>query len=371
MRTKLYRVAVLVLIAAMAAWWAHATDIVQVAPASQPEKPFPIPIITLRGDSDQIGGDYGKQLAEPIRIMHDKYLRVWLANGMLEGMAMKAAKSFEVQLLPHHLKEIQAMARQLDMDERQVMLANCFLDLIPMFACSTISLPPAASPDGVARLGRNLDFASLNVADKQTVLLIFHPKDYYSFAAVSWPGLIGVLSGMNEHGLTLVNMEVRRSMAVPRAMPYTLLYRMVLERCKTVDEAVALLEKTPRQTANNLMLMDAQGNRAVVEITPEAVTVRKGVDGKGLFSTNHQRAQDTDTKGRCWRYDALNQMSSAQFGKIDVPAIERMLGRVSQGKMTLQSMVFEPANRVLWLSAGADAAHQEFHRLELTPYFKE
>ena len=54
------------------------------------------------------------------------------------------------------------------------------------------------------------------------------------------------------------------------AMPYALLYRTVLERCKTVEEAIALLETTPRQTANNLMLMDATGNRAVVEITPES-----------------------------------------------------------------------------------------------------
>ena len=52
-------------------------------------------------------------------------------------------------------------------------------------------------------------------------------------------------------------------------MPYTLLYRSVLEQCRTIDEAIAFLRNTPRQTANNLMLMDATGNRAVVEITPD------------------------------------------------------------------------------------------------------
>ena len=53
--------------------------------------------------------------------------------------------------------------------------------------------------------------------------------------------MIGVLSGMNEHGLTLANMEVDRPRRLPVAMPYTLLYRTVLERCRTVDEAIALL----------------------------------------------------------------------------------------------------------------------------------
>ena len=64
---------------------------------------------------------------------------------------------------------------------------------------------------------------------------------------------------MNEYGLCLANMEVDRQMRPPMAMPYTLLYRTVLEQCRTVDEAIDLLKRTPRQSANNLMLMDARG----------------------------------------------------------------------------------------------------------------
>jgi hypothetical protein len=175
---------------------------------------------------------------------------------------------------------------------------------------------------------------------------------------------------MNEHGLTLANMEVTRARRLPSAMPYILLYRTVLERCRTTDEAIALLEKTPRQSANNLMLMDAEGSRAVVEITPEKISVRRGEAGAALLSTNHQRGGDTDTPGRCNRYDSLHDASKQQFGKIDVAAVEKMLGAASQKKMTLQSMVFEPANRVIYLSAGSDAARKPFHKLDLKPRFE-
>ena len=58
-----------------------------------------------------------------------------------------------------------------------------------------------------------------------------------------------------------------------------------------------MLEKTPRQSANNLMLMDGAGNRAVVEITPESVIVRRAPEGQALLSTNHQRGDDLDTPG--------------------------------------------------------------------------
>jgi hypothetical protein len=37
--------------------------------------------------------------------------------------------------------------------------------------------------------------------------------------------------------------------------------------------------------------------------------------------------------------------------------------------MTLQSMVFEPANRVLYLAVGTEATTQPYHRLDLGPYF--
>ncbi len=257
------------------------------------------------------------------------------------------------------------------MEEREVMLANCFLDLVPMVACSTITLPASAAPDGVARFGRNLDFPSFNVADKNSVVLIYHPKDKYAFAAISWPGLVGVLSGMNEHGLALCNMEVTRSFALPRAMPYTLLYRTVLEQCRTVDEAIDLLKQSGRQTPNNLMLMDASGARAVAEITPREVIVRRADEREALISTNHHRGSGSgDRAGRCERYDYLHEESARDFGKIDQAKLQTMLGHVAQGKLTLQSMIFEPANRVIWLAVGKDAPNtQEFHRLDLKEKF--
>jgi predicted choloylglycine hydrolase len=105
----------------------------------------------------------------------------------------------------------------------------------------------------------------------------------------AWPGMIGVLSGMNEKGVCLANMEVKRNPRWPNALPYTLLYRSVLEQCSTLDGAISLLQKSPRQTANNLMLIDADGNRAVAEITPEAVHVRRAPANQALVCTNHQR----------------------------------------------------------------------------------
>lgn len=329
----------------------------------------PVPIIELRGNANEIGAEYAKDLGPQIKSLQG-YLDRYLKDDAQRAKAMAAAVFFEATLPQNYRDEVSSMASAIPLDEKKLMLAQCFLDLTPITACSTITLPASASPDGVARFGRNLDFPSFNMVDKSTVVLVFHPKDKNAFAAVTWPGLIGVLSGMNEHGLCLANMEVTRGMRFPSAMPYSLLYRKILEDCKTVDEAIDLLQKTPRQTANNLMLMDAAGNRAVAEITPTSVTIRRGVSDAALISTNHQRAQDADTEGRCDRYDYLHDTSKAEFGKIGADQIKSMLDHVSQGNMTLQSMIFEPANRVIYLARGKNATKGTYEKIELAPYFK-
>lgn len=334
-------------------------------------EPFPIRVVEMSGDPSAVGDAHGRALGGEIRGLHQRYLGQYFQNDFQRSLALGAARAFEPYLVPEHLAEIKALAAGSGVDEGQMLLAQCFLDVTPMTACSTVTLPADAAPDGVARFGRNLDFPSFDIADRFTRVLVFRPAGRNAFVSVGWPGMAGVLSGMNEHGLAIANMEVSRGLRMPAAMPYTLLYRSVLERCATTAEAVEFLKKTPRQSANNLMVMDAAGDRAVIEITPERVSVRRGAAGRALFSTNHQRGDDCDTAGRCGRYDCMHDRAVESFGRIDVARLQSMLHEVSQGDLTLQSMIFEPSERVLYLSAGKDAAAGTLHRLDLKRYFGE
>ena len=46
-----------------------------------------------------------------------------------------------------------------------------------------------------------------------------------------------------------------------------------------------------------------------------------------------------------------------------------MLGKVAQGNDTLQSMVFEPSNRVIYLATGTEATKNPYQKIELKKYF--
>lgn len=326
-----------------------------------------IDVVELAGTPADIGRGHGERLRGRIRVLEEQYLGSICGDDEGRQRALEAARPFLDELRPHHRAELLALAESVGLPADHMLLANCFLDLLPAIGCATVTLPAEAAPDGVARFGRNLDFPGHGVAAEQSLVIVVRGAGRHGFAAVTWPGLIGVLSGINEHGLTLANMEVARELRPAQAMPYALLYRTILEECATVAEAVAFLEGSPRQTANNLMLMDAGGERALVEIRPASITVRPGRKGAALLATNHQRGAEDPGAGRCRRYDCIADECASAWGTIDAAGLRRILAHVAQGDLTLQSMIFEPASGALHVAAGPHAAELAFRRIDLRP----
>lgn len=100
-------------------------------------------------------------------------------------------------------------------------------------------------------------------------------------------GLIGKEDGINEHGLAVginfISPKVKRP-----GLNFFLIVRMLLEKCKTVQEGIMLLENTPCLTSHNIMLIDRTGDMAIVEMCSEKIRVRRPNDGNSfLISTNH------------------------------------------------------------------------------------
>src|SRR5580658_4127430 len=151
-----------------------------------------VPIAEFRGNPAQIGAEHGRMFSAQINELYEKYLLVELQGSSL-AEARLAAASFELYMGADDRQETQSLAEGAGINVYDAMLAQCFLDLMPVAGCSTISLPASASPDGVARFGRNLDFDSLNVLDKNSVLIVYRPWGKYQFATIGWPGMIGAV----------------------------------------------------------------------------------------------------------------------------------------------------------------------------------
>ena len=109
---------------------------------------------------------------------------------------------------------------------------------------------------------------------------------------------------------------------------------------------------------------------AVIELTPKSVVRREAVNDVCLC-TNHLRCDGLSKGEKCRRYAALEPLQHEET-KLGVDEVFDHLDEVNQGKTTLQSMVFEPARRLLHLKYGVGPATRlETRTFNLGKWFDE
>ncbi len=334
-----------------------------------------VPVLHVAGNPKQIGRQQGALLGEAVRRLTNFPQTV--ARGLgLEPQIDRVLDQGEVlwrRAGADHSLELTAMAEEAKVDLKLLIGANTLMDVYRAgWGCSSlIVLPPqrgAKSP----LFARNLDFPSFGMLHRYSLVTVYRPEGKQAFATVGFAGLIGALSGMNESGLAIAVHNVYRSadgsrLFNPEGAPYTLVFRRILEECKTVDDAERVLRSSPRSTMLNLAVCDPK-TAAVFEITPKTVARRNPQDGL-LPCTNHFRTESLTTGLGCRRYETL-LTAQANPRRIDVAVLCDYLHRVNQGVLTIQSMVFEPADRRLHVALSQPPVSDgPYQSLELAPWF--
>lgn len=108
-----------------------------------------------------------------------------------------------------------------------------------------------------ALLARNLDWPVPALATLTRVFVRRGYGNYLSTATVSWPGVIGAYSGMNEKGLSLASAIVPGF--AQEGIPNQLLFRKILEESKSLQEALKIIDKSRPASAMNLMIAARDG----------------------------------------------------------------------------------------------------------------
>jgi hypothetical protein len=335
-----------------------------------------IPVLTAEGTPEEIGTQFGelalKPAKKPLIGRVDSYMKQVGWEKQFPTMVRFSPVVFG-SFPKNNRVEIETAAKTADVDKNLLTALNAIPDFAKMGGCSTLVVEPARSKTGGPLFGRLLDWPPFEELPEYTAVVVYRSPGKHALAAVTFPVLLGVLSGMNDAGLALSINEITAAKDGSKSpnlngTPMLFLFRKILEECSTVEEAEKVLKANARTTWFCLTVCDTKGG-CVFEVTPRNVVRRDGVHDV-CCCTNHFRTDELCVSTKCSRYAKLEAAQKTD-DKLGLSDVAKALDAVNQGPSTIQCMVFEPKDRVLHLSygGGKSATAKPLTKLDLGPIF--
>jgi isopenicillin-N N-acyltransferase-like protein len=339
------------------------------------------------------------------------YVPFWPARALIMDLSRVKYRHVDQGFPEPRRREVAAQARAFAPDpfagelptyQRMVFLHSLYdialsFEHSPLIGCSTFLLGPGATHDGHTLLARAFDFEAGDAFDRSKAVFFVRGNGAIPFASVSWPGLVGVMSGMNAEGVAVVVHGGRAKEPATSGEPVVFMLREVLERAHDTSEAVAVLKSQPVMVSHLVIVADARGHFAVVERAPgaEAFARESFADPDRVGVTNHFEGPLADdpkniavkaSTSSVARRERLDEML-AQVGphEGDVPRAVAMLRdhqcsrgasceigdrRTIDALIATHGIVADTTDRVLWVSAGPHLSGH-FTRFDLKAIFAE
>jgi len=242
-------------------------------------------------------------------------------------------------------------------------------------ACTSFSVWDKKSSDSSLLVGRNFDFYAGDKFAENKIVWFCKPTNGYQFASVGWAGMIGVVSGMNEKGLTVTINASKSDMPSSSATPISLLAREILQYAKNINEAYIIAKKRKTFVSESIMIGSLEDNRtAIIEKSPEKIDLYNP-KGNEIVCANHFQSKtfindsvninnirESDSYFRFKRMEELvNQYD--RLNKNDVAAILRNQKGLNNKNIGMgnekalnqliahHAVIFNPAKKMMWVSA--------------------
>ncbi len=243
-----------------------------------------------------------------------------------------------------------------------------------LVGCSSFASWGKNSADSSLIIGRNFDFYVGDDFARNKQIAFYIPDKGYKFASVGWPGMTGVLSGMNETGLTVTINAAKSSMPISSATPISILTREILQYASTIEEAYVIAQKRKTFVSESILIGSAKDSRAaIIEKSPERIALFTG-DGEQLICTNHYQSktfsrdkgnlENIRTSDSPYRYARLKELlrENGPINEKKAAGILRDFMGMNDANIGLgnemsinqfivhHSVIFKPEKRLIWVS---------------------
>jgi len=244
-----------------------------------------------------------------------------------------------------------------------------------MVGCTSFAIKGEKTADESLLVGRNFDFFVGDEFAKNKIVLFVKPESGIPFASITWGGMIGVLSGINQEGLTITLNSAKSELPFFAKTPVSIIAREILQYAKTIDEAYEIAKKRPSFVAESFMISSAIDHRiAIIEKTPDTTILYQN-NRNDLILTNHFQSdilkntvinkENLEENVTGDRYQRVEELLAHQnpFGEQDFARILRDtrglygedIGLGNEGAINQliahHSIIFKPEMNQFWISS--------------------
>jgi isopenicillin-N N-acyltransferase-like protein len=263
--------------------------------------------VRLSGTPEEIGAAHGRLLYQDmLRTQGVLYAELErqipnrLGRLLLLDLAQLRFRRVHRGMSPERIREIAAGARVFRPDpyfdlfptfQRDVYL-NALYDIAlsfersPLVGCTTFTFSGGAAARGHTLLARAFDFEVHEVYDRRKAVFLVEEKGKIPYASVAWPGLVGVVSGMNAEGVAVVVHGARAGEPRSDGEPVLQTLRRVLATAHDAEQAVEVLGQRDPMVSHIVIVADAAGRTLAVERVPGLALYRYELPPKAAV-TNH------------------------------------------------------------------------------------
>lgn len=247
---------------------------------------------------------------------------------------------------------------------------------LALVGCSSFAAWGEKSEDGQLILGRNFDFYVSDPFAENKVVAFIKPKEGYPFMMVTWPGMIGAVSGMNQQGLTVTINASKSKIPLIAKAPISIVTREILQNARNIDDAIAIAKKSEVFVSESIMVGSANDNKAVlIEVSPKKMDVYDVPNANQLICSNHFQSEGLKNDNRNqsqianshseYRFERMQELFK-ESPKIN-PKIASEILRNKEGLkdnligygnekalnqlMAHHGIIFKPKEKTVWVSA--------------------
>ncbi len=207
-------------------------------------------------------------------------------------------------------------------------IGHAMQDLM-LVGCSAFAVWGDKTVDGELLIGRNFDFYAGDDFAKEKIIAFVKPSEGHKFMSVTWGGMIGVVSGMNDQGLTVTINAGKSEIPLVAKTPISIVTREILQYASTIEEAIEIAKKREVFVSEAIFVGSAKDKKAaIIEVSPDNFGVYEVENTDELICTNHfqSEAYKNDERNLKWiaeshsmyRFERMEELISEE-NKLDVP----------------------------------------------------